>query len=229
MDIHEPIWNSTYRYYTFHVDVSDMAVELQGFSEPLVEDLSGIIAAFVKGSATHFVTPINPDVFASRLVNIFVGKDTIEGATPTMIVKWVPSSIRVYTTRFEIYWNIVSVDRNTIIPSGFLSAVSESEPIRTITIQQEDAPPAEGVSADHLGMELLEASSEAIEEAPTSGQDLARRRVREARLRVAASRLRAERLAESYFRKYGDIPLEEDSLSSDSDSDTLYPKNIGSH
>jgi len=232
MEVGEPIWNSTYRYYTFAITVADpsgVSVELEGSAEPTAADLSGLVNTFIQGSAAHFATPIGYDVFMNRVEHVFVGKDSIEGATNTMLVRWVPTSIRVYTTRFEIYWGIVSVDRNTIIPSGFLTAISEPEPIRTITIQQSESSPA----GDDLGMELLEASSEMEggappEEAPAE-RNAYKRRVREARLRVAAARLRAERLAESYFQKYGAISLEEDSLSSDSDSDSLYPKNIGSH
>ena len=192
MEISHPSWNTEKRTYTFEIEVNDISAcsilthGLYGLDAPPYNDISGIVSMFLAESAQYFQSPIRPEYFIARVKHNWADVEDL-GFAGTPRVRWIPTTIRIFTSRFEIDWEVNSIEKD-IIPSGFVEGPVET-PI---------SPELEGA------VDLLPVTR-------------ARRRVREARLRVAAARLRAEHLVESYYKKYGDsILTDSDSLSSDS-------------
>ena len=241
MKIEEPVWNRAENHYKFILsESSDCCVHSYGAAPELtVADISGLLITLSNGISPYFASPIPVGLFRKRLIHCWPLE---EGQIPSMEhyhIEWNPVELYVYTNKFELHWTPSQWNKLSTIPPGFLQAdeeIKEDQP-RTVTVlQSSDTPAPKGAI---LGMELLEASEEAIpyddtETVIVSQRLLEKRRVREARLRVAVARLKAERLAKRFYQKYGDLQLgagESDSdLSGESEEDLeAYPKNIGSH
>ena len=161
-----------------------------------------------------FASPIKPELFLKRVTHHFEMPSTFKnyGNRPLEFL-WVPKTIYINQKTFEVSWVI---DRfreiNNIIPSNFIdfsdfSEELEEAPAKTIVIQ-ENAELLENVEHEIP----YDESQNRID--LDSSRALLKQRVRAARLRAAIATMKAEKLAEKYFRRYGSsIDLSEDNES----------------
>jgi hypothetical protein len=159
-------------------------------------------AAFLEKAATYFSSQLPLATFLKRLtVSWELGdleEDLLLGTRLELV--WIPARILFQSGRYELVWRLVGVHE--------FSGLDEEE-LPSVTGGGEGLP----VSME----EVVETTDIPFESAaaPLSARAAARKKVREARLRVAIAQLRAERLAANYFDKYGSF----DEVGEDSDSD----------
>lgn len=181
--------------------------------------------AFLGKAAAYFSGELPLATFLKRLVfswDLGELEEDIQVKAPKRLeLVWIPARILFQTGRYELIWRLTGVEEF----SG---------------LDEEELPPVVAVGGGGLPVsleEVVETTSIPFEPAGREAltpRAAARKKVREARLRVAVAQLRAERLAQNYFEKYGDFEgIGEDSdsdLSLDSDPEitaALLRKNIG--
>jgi hypothetical protein len=132
---------------------------------------------------------------------------------------WKPISLKVKSNEFGLYWSVVEWKASEpLIRSDFFQSKSpEPQPnLRTIHIQNtmDSLIPVSDLPLSDLPPLHFE------EESPEKRE--VRRRIREARLKVELARLKARRMEQKYYERYGeDLQDEESSLeSSESETDT---------
>jgi hypothetical protein len=128
----------------------------------------------------------------------------------------------VKSKEFCLVWTSVAKETEPVISSDFLNlapsrssspAPAETKDLRTIQLQaqtglvEHEIPMSADLSDPRMTLEY--------ENSPHSAE---KKRIREARLRAALANLRAERLTEKYYQKYG-TPAEDDSSGLSSDSE----------
>jgi hypothetical protein len=149
------------------------------------EILRDFISDFLSQASQYFSKPLDSAVFFQRVAHVW-NTSEFDVTTPTpepVRVCWIPAQILFYTGRYEIHWSLLEmeVDRPKI-PPGFMGELPPGSTDNEELIPFEDPAAAEKIKR--------------IRE---------RRKIREARLRVVLSKLRAERLAERYFKRYGNF------------------------
>ena len=247
MRVGTPEWNSADQYYSFPV-TSDFTRTSFG-SEPVLRfiDVSGVYLQFIQETASYFMTPLSLNRFR-KVTHELTFSDEGEPKTLTKHeIDWELSEIRVHASKIQILWSPRAHRPLLTVPPGFLDddveeyasvpAPPQATPIKAVPRTTSDTP-AGGILAD----EILDAADSIPFHTPqpvvstaevAQQRTAAKRRVREARLRVAMARLRAERLAKRFLERYGDLTLGEEAdsgLSSESELEGVaYPKNIGSH
>ena len=240
MHFSSPIWDARKNIYTVDIEVAEM--ERRSQNEPnfvYVEDIlySGselhlspdireskfneFIRNFsnevVNEGKNWFASPIKEGVFLKKLKHTFYNYNKPDtNYSGKVQYKWVPYLLEISQKSFDLYWK-ASLEKvtDTIIPVDFVDFSEEQKPLRTVIVNGEekdelvefDVPFKE----EYIGYEM-EISSRAI----------VKKKVREARLKAAIATMKAERLAEKYFRRYGihtDVDETESELSFDSEED----------
>jgi hypothetical protein len=206
--------------YVFHFDTPPIfdcssATDIPFSVEPVLHaQLVSFIELFLKEAGKYFSKQLTAPIFMQRLQHIWstvlIDIDPLKDVASAI---WIPAQIHFYATRYEIHWSLrgVTYVPEPSIPPGFLE--------RGDDIGGEDLVPLElpgqGEGEEELGSldaEAIPLSSKYTQEEAVQ-RAAARKRIRQARLRVALAQLRAERLAERYYRKYGDFEDLDDSNS----------------
>ena len=117
---------------------------------------------------------------------------------------------------FEIYWKARYEDYNDIKSNivEYAEDLTEAEPTKTIIIQSHPAD-IELIENEEIQFDNSES------EINISSRAMLKKQVRQIRLKAAIATMRAERMAEKYFRRYGihtDLDGESE-LSLDSDEE----------
>jgi hypothetical protein len=158
-------------------------------------------------SKLWFASPIKPHIFIKKTSHIF-DEVPLNLYTYGNAFKftWTPISLEITPKTFEIKWNFTFLkinDTSTSINSiDFAEDLEETQP-RTIVIQQNDIIENVDIPFDISEQPIHQVSSRAI----------IKQKVRQAKLKAAIATMKAERMAEKYFRRYG-VQTE---LGSDSD------------
>ena len=194
---------------------TDVSINLPDLETVLDEILTG----FLEKTKQFFVTPLSIEKVKKHLTNSItngVACPTEEGFyKPT----WAPVTLKMKSNEFGLSWSVQKWERTQpLIGSDFFrSASPEPKPnLRTIHIQNTmDAlvPVGDLPLSDLPPLNFGEETPERKE---------VRRRIREARLKVELARLKAKRMEQKYYERYGeaDVTSEGSSLeSSESDSD----------
>jgi hypothetical protein len=178
-------------------------------------------AAFLEKAATYFNGQLPLATFLKRLVVSWEIGELEEDLHlfPRLELVWIPARILFQSGRYELVWQLLQVHEFSGLDEEELPAIAgggEGLPVSMEEVVETTGIPFESAAG------------------PVSARAAARKKVREARLRVAIAQLRAERLAANYFDKYGtfdEVGEDSDSdLSMDSDPEitaALLRKNIG--
>lgn len=197
---------------------------------------------FLRESKGFFSKPLDPDLFRYRTVHCWDGLDSCLQEQVRMRACWVPASVLFYSNRYEIHWEIAEFEELAVsenvsgqVEPEVISAPSVSDvgavPARPpeSSIVSELAPPVVNppdllVDAELLDTIPFEAAGPIVQGPATRSRE--RQRIRRARLKAALAQLRAERLAERYYDRYGTLAgIDGDSsLSSGSNSDSEIPQ-----
>jgi hypothetical protein len=183
-----PKLDSTKNCYIFQFKDAERFTEMTQDPTRLTvteEILRDFVSEFLGQASQYFSKPLDSALFFQRLAHVWntseVDLDTT--TSDTVRASWIPAQILFYAGRYEIHWNLVEVE-TLKIPPGFM----------------EEIPPGPTDSGDaSIPFEDPASNTEKAKRARE------RRRIREARLRVVLSKLRAERLAERYYKRYGNF------------------------
>jgi hypothetical protein len=251
MEITSPTWNQKDTSYTltFYGQVpvlnSPTPVFLQADSEnidlssatlPVIpaEYLEKFLTDFIEKAGRWFQSPLRIDTLKKRLRHAILTKNslTTESKDDWYTLDWQPASLVISNREFTLYWKVSNITpAQPQISVDFLGSAtprahspeptqaSEGEDgLRTIQIQSTlDTL----VPIGDLPLSDLPPLAYYKEEEVDEGKEEVKRRIREARLRVALAKLKAQRMEERYYSKYGEAAENSESsdLTTDSDSD----------
>ena len=214
MEITNPVWSAKDSSYMFKISGSPLFLNVQSFAssaaenvpQPTPAQLESLLDRFIEKTSKHFATPLRTSNILPRLKHIW---NVVEHLNPETfyMFQWSPVAMIVKSKEFCLVWSSVAQPCAPVIPSDFLnlsapsrsgSPAPESRDLRTIQLQpqtslvEHDVPMADVNDPRLMTLEY--------ENSPISVE---RKRIREARLRAALANLRAERLTEKYYQKYG--------------------------
>lgn len=206
-----PVWNSSKNHYKIDfIPTYDFEYNLYRNSSNLTDqpniydhefsNIVNVIAEkiYTEGS-TWFSSPIKPSVFLKRVTHVFPILSPPNNYGGKMLrVIFNPVSLFIKANMFEIYWkaryeNYVPLESNIV---EYAEDLTETEPTKTIIIQSHPA------DIELIENEELSSNSSQIE-MELSSRAIIKKRVREARLKAAIATMKAEQMAEKYFRRYG--------------------------
>jgi hypothetical protein len=184
--------------------------------EPTLQaGLQAFVQDFLRGSAKYFSKQMTESVFYQRLTHVWGTEGTaVVPGKEIQRATWTPARIHIYPTQYQVHWVLVGVDYvpEPTIPPGFLERdeLVSDESIGVIqgTDEIHDELPGQPLGA--LDEEAIPLSSR-FTQAERMERAAKRQQIRQARLRVALAQLKAERLAERYYRRYGDFEAVDDS------------------
>jgi hypothetical protein len=231
--IYPPKHDTEKRCYVFYFDTPPIfdcssATDIPFSVEPAIQQqLISFIDVFLKEASKYFSKQLTAPMFMQRLQHIWntslIDVDPLKDVASAI---WIPAQIHFYAARYEIHWSLRAVTYvpEPSIPPGFLERGDDigGEVIGGGPLEL----PGHGEGEEELGAldaEAIPLSSKYTQEEVVQ-RAAARKRIRQARLRVALAQLRAERLAERYYRKYGDFEDLDDSnseLSEEEDASEL--------
>jgi hypothetical protein len=184
---------------TFKVP-SIFSIELAAIDDEV--DMSGnvtfenLIREFLSSSARYFSRPLDYEAFQKRAIHKWERDSSIlfrpaEGVR--YIVEWKLERGVFYANRYELCWVLQAAQPIIVCPVAPAADSSHSPVVKEVATE---SIPFKAASAEE--------------------RDKLKRSIRHARLRIALAQLRAERLAEKYYRRYGSW---EDGDGGESDSD----------
>ncbi len=162
----------------------------------------------------YFSKKADPAYIQSKLVHHWepAGNYILDSAKPAKAI-WIPASFVYYVNRFELHWCCQSIHQEEDAPAAGPSPDTGAS-----------APRISSTSAPLREIESTTIPFEKPDEAKAARQDV-REKVRRARLRVALAKLRAEELAERYYKRYGGFDgVESDSELSDASEGGAGPR-----
>lgn len=163
-----------------------------------------------------FSSRLRESSIIKRLENTWHVVDTIKPESDWVIPVWRPTRLEISTKGFVIEWNLLSFNKtNPKISERFLPPMSRP-----------DSPTEPNADIRHLVIQTSGDELEQVADIPftdsTSLHDFHRQQqdksaVHEAKLRLALAKLKAQRLSNTYYEKYGEIPTDEENSEDDSD------------
>lgn len=212
MILNTPVFDQTIRAHVFTFKTAPIySINL---TDPEVDpDISGnesvnaIMSEFLEKAARYFSKALDLAHFQKRVTHIWQ-KDISVSLQPSDNIQfctyWIPDRVLFYATRYEICWKLQSIQ--PIIADAVLAILERGAQ----SVAAADPPVVKEVGDEEIPLKEVNAAKEE--------KKMAKQVIRHARLRIALAQLRAERLAEKYFKKYGtfDSP-QEDGEGSDSD------------
>jgi hypothetical protein len=232
-----PTFKSTEKSYLFpittnlSVESDSQYLEAPNFPDPpdletsefksLMETL---VEGFIEKSKRHFSTPLRTKTILSRLNHVWEGNGKGVETPGWYAVTWTPKELKIMPREFVLIWKNGEL-RTTepVIPSEFVMggdsrSASPAPELRTIQLQQTTSSTNGLVELEPSFSDPSDSRLMTLEyEAPS--HRLEKKKIREAKLRAALASLKAERLTEKYYEKYGTIPGEDSSDLSSSDSE----------
>jgi hypothetical protein len=232
MEVANPMWNSKESSYIFQLSGSYFALggpishssPGSQFKTPVLTDalITSFLDEFVVKTSKHFATPLRTSTILPRLKHVWT-QPTLDLTDKSYRFEWTPKEMIVKSKEFSLVWTSVAKETEPVISSDFLKlaasrssspAPAETKDLRTIQLQAQT-----GLIEHEIPMSLdLSDPRMMTLEYENSPHSAEKKRIREARLRAALASLRAERLTEKYYQKYG-TPAEDDSSGLSSDSE----------
>ncbi len=209
LNITNPVWNSKDSSYMFQISGASLILTIQSLGStaaenvprPLPAQLESFLEEFINKTSRHFATPLRTSVILPRLTHKWnVSEDLV--ADEHYMLHWSIKAMIIKSKEFCLVWSCVAQPCPPLITSNFLNlsapsrSSSPARDLRTIQIQ-----PSVTMDEHEVPMTLdSRLMTLEYENTPVSAE---KKRIREARLRAALANLRADRLAEKYYQKYG--------------------------
>jgi hypothetical protein len=228
-----PIWDARKNIYTIDIKPEFVFEEQTLYSglethinpdiqsELFNEYLKDITKILVVEGKNWFASPIKETIFLKKLKHTFYNYYNSNDSGKVKY-SWIPYLLEISPRSFDLYWkaNVEKVT-NTIIPVNYMDFsedLLEPKPLRTLIIQNETK---KSEDIDLVEYEIPFEGSQQLEY-EISSRAIIKKKVREARLIAAIATMKAERMAEKYFRRYGihtDLDENESELSFDSEEE----------
>ena len=191
--------------------------------------LTSFLIQFLQETKRYFVTPLEMEKVKKHLRHYVSEIPPFPSGGVCFQPIWKADSLKMKSNEFALYWSVVEwrlsepvIESDFFRPKSPAPASSTSEPnLRTIHIQNTMdtlVPVGDLPLSDLPPLNFGEETPEKRE---------VRRRIREARLKVELAKLKAKRMEQRYYERYGDEAMgsEESSLnSSESDGDEILGK-----
>ena len=138
-----------------------------------------------------FASPIKEEIFLKRVSHNFekISNANIYGTNS--LISWTLNKLVIYSTGYELYWSTSVEDYKEPIQSNIVEElrVNFIEPeIQTLEIEELKEIPS--TISSEIGFDF-------------SSRAIYKKKVRDARLKAAIATMKAEKMAEKYFRRYG--------------------------
>jgi hypothetical protein len=166
---------------------------------------------FLEKASPFFSKPLELKTFLHRLTPIWDSASSFSKpdvkAYQYWKVLWTPAEVHMYPSRYEMHWMYGGAEEAHFSKSS--PGLEDDEEILPTIDSLEDAELVEAESS--LLPVINEVNIAAIpfketgDDSSSSKRELLKQKVRQARLRVALAQLRAERLAEKYYVRYGNF------------------------
>ncbi len=240
MEIGVPTYSATEKLYNFPIQSCSLELHsapkyIEGIDFPDAPDLSkedckqnleSFLNTFIEKTKRYFTTPLRTKTILSRLSHVWEGLPANPaGNMPTgwYTVNWKPASLKIVPREFVLVWKAGTLElAEPVIPTNFIADSESRSPspapeLRTIQLQQSTSSANSLVELEPTFADPTDSRLMTLDyEAPS--HRLEKKKIREAKLRAALASLKAERLAEKYYQKYGSLPGEDSSdLSSESE------------
>lgn len=190
-----------------------------------------LIRFFIENTKPYFASPIRESSLKKRLQHAFLSSEkdlSSEHISTWVQIRWAPKEMKVHKTLFVLGWTPVAVvPSEPKIAPDFLAAVTprvrspvaEGDSIKQVHISNTIEYPQTAEGLVVIGDIPL--SDGAVDfgvnvESPERAEE--RKRIREARLRASLAKLKAERLANRYYQRYGSGNASDSSDLSESES-----------
>lgn len=193
------------------------------------------LGLFLEKASAHFSKALELKVFLHRLTPVW---GVSNGAAPPPLpnshqyfkVAWIPAEVHMYPARYELHWmqagspavmtsTNVGYDMYPGIEEEGIAEAAGTEDDNIFGTSSLPVVTAPAVAVATAAEEVDSATSIPLKDeqatSASASKERFKQRVRQARLRIALAQLRAERLAEKYYRRYGNF----EDMGSDSDSD----------
>jgi len=145
--------------------------------------------------ASWFASPIRTVYFLKKLQNIFM-EIPVNNYGNTYLLTWVPHSLEIFPSYFELRWKVSIEQHNETLPINSIEYSDEfdHQPKGGLLIIKPNPADEElqVVETDNISFKEIELS-----------RAIVKKKIREARLKATILALKAERMAEKYFRRYG--------------------------
>ena len=166
------------------------------------EELTEVfIRDFLTQASKYFSKPLDTELFYKRVVYNWVTEDLELTGEESFRATWVPATIVFYTSRYELTFNLLELEPIVqSIPPGFLDGLGvPGEVVPLIPVETEI--PELPITA--IAIPFGEMSTDEKDK-----REAARKKIRQARLRASLARLRAEKMADRYFSRYGNFDMD---------------------
>ena len=231
MEIGLPKYNSNPTSYTFRILKSGShCIEQVGFYEPgqtldLPANLAvtqRFVAEFLEKTRKYFTNPLTSEKVLRHLRQTsYIEESPKKEGWYTF--QWEPYSMTIKSNDFELTWQLMGThETDALIPPEFTDSTTpraqspapeqKNEQVRNIQIHDSLIPVGD------LPLSDLPPLSFGTEEFDPAREET-RRRIREARLKVQLAKLKAQRMEQKYYERYGQVP-EDSEESSDFSSDS---------
>ena len=247
LTVNTPTWDKVEQQYSFGLKVNMIIVtkpllEFTDKSLPVTfqQDVNDLMTEFLEKTKQWFASPLKLESSLRRLKQSWPSLTKADGF---VTLTFTPACMIISSKEMILEWQLVkSLPSEPFISADFLESTTPrpqspvlaspgpreqalastgsseqvlAQGVRTIQIQNTVDSSEALVPVNDLPLsDILELESESKE------RGMEKQRIREARLRVALAKLKAERMAQKYYMRYGeDLENEDSELSSASDSD----------
>lgn len=212
ISIGQPVLDADGKTYGFEIEGAPMFTHQSRtqlalpFDHPEIRaPYEAFLTDFLHQASEYFSRALPLPLFLERVKHIWRRDEIMDQGELTggrlYTITWIPAMIWFRTPSYEIHWSLCQFEPGSTeaVAATTLAAPPVSEPP---PLPLAPAPPSENPKGPRRSREDL------------------KRKVRQARLRAAIAQLRAERLAEQFYIRYGTVDLEE------SDSDLSFEADL---
>jgi hypothetical protein len=230
MEIGIPTWNSNAMSYSFRILKSNIQLvnvlyyDGQHIELPVDAKLTeSIVREFLEKTKKYFTNPLTPEKVLRHLRQTRESSELPTWDSGWYEVNWKPSTFIVKSGEFQLTWDLAEKkETGPVIPADFTtsttpraqSPVPEQAPEEVRSIQIHDSL----IPVGDLPLSDLPPLSFGTEQADPAKEEI-KRRIREARLKLQLAKLKARRMEQKYFERYG-TPAEDSEDSSEFSSDS---------
>lgn len=183
--VDKPLYDTINKYYVLKI-VSPPVFTTEGpettkivFEGELKARLDEFIDSFLEKASSYFSKPLDRAMFIQRIAHEYsTGEHELRNVS-VQEVSWIPARILFYPNRYEIRW-IISEFQVAPPPPGSILQEADID-----TVSAED-PPRRMLPADSVSR-------------------IARKKIRQARMRIGFAKLALEKRIEKYYKKYGNF------------------------
>jgi hypothetical protein len=199
--------------------VSESSAILIDFSKDCSGQLLDLINSFLLNANQYFSKELPASVFLQRVRHKWI---TTEFSSKELqfegfaLLKWIPATILFYRGYYEIEWDLLEI---IPVPAPTRPSLPEPEPLPTQPSLPEPQLEEVEIPSATTPTDPNPSQSPPLTETTIKRnmRDAYKQKVRKARLRATLAQLRAEKLAEQYYLRYGNLDLGDGGESSDSD------------